>query len=256
MFLKKIHPKQLAKFPRGSQKAFLGRMWDRMHADANSSVLKETKAFSQLKNLSILSGPLNVNAVSLDPYRAGRQTLALPEDEDWLSPIDCFVRRNIEMFCATEFHIQNVTHLKSSIIIGQVGLRCLFCARSPEGTCTSATTFPRSISQIAKFVRDFKSNHLQQCKWIPAEQKTALMKMKKTTSLTSVLKRYYIISAKALGLSNGNGLHGGVWLGAPKSRDIKFQAGTNQRSDEENYGYPLINMEDIGCHEKVSSTAV
>ena len=266
IFLKKIHPQQLSKFPRGSQKAFLARMWDRMHSNSlENNIFKKDK--NQGHDQTTMCGPLNVTSTGSKKHNFGRMTLAIPEDDAWLSSMDCFVRKNVEIFCANNDDVQNAKLSNITVEIGQVGLRCLFCSRTPEGLCPTAMRYPRSTSQISKFVRTFKTKHLQQCKCIPAEQKTLLMKMKKTSSLTSVLKRYYIISAKALGLTDKNG---GVWLEKSGKKEETSATDKTRHSNAENIPnnsvlqikysstdeYPIMNSMDFDCFESTITTAV
>eukprot|EP00815_Leptocylindrus_aporus_P004294 CAMPEP_0116069904 /NCGR_PEP_ID=MMETSP0322-20121206/12623_1 /TAXON_ID=163516 /ORGANISM="Leptocylindrus danicus var. apora, Strain B651" /LENGTH=445 /DNA_ID=CAMNT_0003557473 /DNA_START=246 /DNA_END=1580 /DNA_ORIENTATION=+ len=203
--LKKIHPQQLAKYPRGSQKIFLRRMWKRMHGDdaVDGKLSVDSKAVAKKDHMA---NSLNVDTIPNNQMNAlpgfdGRVTLAIAEDQDWLSEMDCFVRRSLEVFQATEKDVRDVfSQQKKTIAKGQVGIRCIYCAASAGETHCEAIAYPSSISHISKAVREFRSNHLQLCQRIPTDQKKIFDGMKTSSSLTSVLKRYYVLSAKALGL--------------------------------------------------------
>jgi len=100
--LKVRHTEQMALLPRGSQKVFLRRMWRRLHdGDADAARKADTsvdrKALELEKSEKVTSGTAakvlkNDNAVT--PPQAPRDPvlLAVPQDKDWLSDLDCFVR--------------------------------------------------------------------------------------------------------------------------------------------------------------------
>jgi len=137
--------------------------------------------------------------------------LAISEDKEWLSDHDCFVRRNVEVFAAEEKDVLTAAaDRKVCISVGQVGIRCLHCAvavsrysggrRGARGT---AVAYPHSISSIYECVKDFHRNHLvNNCPHLPPEVKSKTSELKGTmaTSLSSVLRRYYVMAAKALGM--------------------------------------------------------
>ena len=110
--LKKIHSQQLAKYPRGSQKIFLRRMWKRMHGDdaVDGKLSVDSKAVAKKDHMA---NSLNVDTIPNNQMNAlpgfdGRVTLAIAEDQDWLSEMDCFVRRSLEVFQATEKDVRDV----------------------------------------------------------------------------------------------------------------------------------------------------
>ncbi len=144
-----------------------------------------------------------VETSSTSPSSSKRILLSLEEDKEWLSDMDCFIRTNIEVFCATNDDVETaLSDRKYPIHRGQVGIRCLHCAQSEEGEGArgTAVSFPYSISGIYESVREFQRLHLESCPCIPSDVRGKLEKMKGSTSLSSVLRRYYIIAAKALGM--------------------------------------------------------
>ena len=74
--------------------------------------------------------------------------------------------------------------------------------------------YPNSVSSIYESVRDFRQLHLNSCPTLPTDLKCAMSKLNhdSRSSLTSVLRRYYIQSARALGLfdsEDGGGIRAG-----------------------------------------------
>ncbi|EJK69432.1 hypothetical protein THAOC_09315 [Thalassiosira oceanica] len=134
--------------------------------------------------------------------QASRVLLAIHEDKDWLSDMDCFVRNNIEVFSSNPLDVENAAaDRKYPIKLGQVGIRCIHCASSTGGARGAAVAYPYSISGIYESVREFQRLHLEHCPHLPAELKETSKRLGSgASSLSSVLRRYYVQAARALGL--------------------------------------------------------
>ncbi|KAL7553142.1 hypothetical protein ACHAWF_017615 [Thalassiosira exigua] len=142
-----------------------------------------------------------------------RVLLAIPEDKDWLSDTDCFVRSNVEVFGARQDDVdQAAADRKYPILVGQVGIRCIHCAAVPGGARGAAVSYPYSVSGIYESVREFQRLHLDSCPNVSQELRAASEKLaKKSASLSSVLRRYYVQAARALGLHDTH--DGGIRAG-------------------------------------------
>ena len=93
-----------------------------------------------------------------------------------------------------------------------MGIRCVHCAMSEGGARGAAVSYPYSISGIYESVREFQRLHLDNCKNIPGDLRTASEKLGSgAASLSSVLRRYYVQAARALGLydTHDNGIRAG-----------------------------------------------
>jgi hypothetical protein len=135
------------------------------------------------------------------PTPSSRVLLAIPEDKEWLSDTDCFIRRQLEVFCATEDDVDAaVSDRKYPVQAGQVGIRCIHCALTKEGANGQAVAYPFSISGIYEAAREFQRLHLENCENLPLSAKTKLVSLKGSSSLSSVLRKYFVLAAKALGL--------------------------------------------------------
>ena len=244
--LKKAHPEQMSKLPRGSQKIFFRRMWRRLHEgdpqDDNvlvespkaassprppvpsirTSPEKDTKSldeFSHSGSITVTSDEtilvmqrsakeaakaLAQSAVSKagPPSPSSRILVAIPEDKEWLSDIDSYVRKQLEVFCATEADVKAAREdRKYPITVGQVGIRCIHCAIAQGNDAIGhAIAYPFSISGIYESVKEFHRLHLDSCPNLPNTSKAKLESMKGASSLSSVLRKYYTLAAKALGL--------------------------------------------------------
>ena len=138
--------------------------------------------------------------------------LAIKEDQEWLSDHDCFVRRNLEVFTAARADVLTARADlgKLGVTVGQVGIRCLHCAvavsrysNGRRGARGTAVVYPNSISSIFECVKQLHRNHLENdCPHLPTGVKLKILELKggMASSLSSVLRRYHVMAAKALGL--------------------------------------------------------
>lgn len=240
--VKQQHPEQMARLPRGSQKVFFRRMWRRLHdgdpktkveegETKKASLPSETKpaeagidaseapltnkdspgsTIGSAESILLLERPTKEAAKALadaavqdgPPSPSSRILLAIPEDKEWLSDTDCFVRRQLEVFCATKEDVETArSDRKYPVFEGQVGIRCVHCALS-KGAKGAAVAYPFSISGIYESVREFQRLHLDGCGNLPSAVKSKFAGLKGASSLSSVLRKYYVLAARALGLQD------------------------------------------------------
>jgi hypothetical protein len=233
LVLKGRHLDQMHLLPRGSQKVFFRRVWRRLHdregssstptkshpsfldeergidpspsADPYSpeSALPAAASLLAIRARFQLAQPRELDSSdSIPEEKCERVLLAIPEDKDWLSDMDCFVRKNIEVFIAKQSDVENAAaDRKYPIKVGQVGIRCIHCAMTSVGARSSAVSYPYSISGIYESVRELHRMHLETCPNVPKDAKEAsVMLGSGSASLSSVLRRYYVQAARALGL--------------------------------------------------------
>jgi hypothetical protein len=178
-----------------------------------------SEAAKALVDSSIQSGP---------PSPSSRVLLAIPEDREWLSDTDCFVRRQLEVFCATKQDvIAAMEDRKYPIKEGQVGIRCIHCAMTKNGVGARgpAVAYPFSISGLFESAREIERMHLGSrdnigsrdnlmitCENLPLSAKEKLESLKgAASSLSSVLRKYFVLAAKALGLRDSvDGIQAGA----------------------------------------------
>jgi hypothetical protein len=238
LVLKGRHHEQIQTLPRGSQKVFFRRVWRRLHDSAGQQAATpdRDRQLIPLAERSALDPPMsalaafaetalmspgvavsasnrllasaaksleNQSSTSIIPNaKSERVLLAIPDDKNWLSDNDCFVRNNIEVFTANQSDVEKAAAArKYPIKLGQVGIRCVHCAMASEGVSCGAVSYPYSISGIYESVREFQRLHLVNCQHIPQDVKVRSEKLVGgSSSLSSVLRRYYVQAARALGL--------------------------------------------------------
>ena len=132
------------------------------------------------------------------PSPSSRVLLSTPEDKQWLSDHDCFVRKQVEVFCATREDIDLSNGFAKE---GQVGIRCIHCALSKQGLHDDGgVAYPTSISAMYDSVREFQRAHLEACSNLPQDNRNRLATATGASSLSSVLRNYFQMSAKSIGL--------------------------------------------------------
>jgi len=276
LVLKDRHSSQMSSRPRGSQKVFFRRVWRRLHSgdidaaekaspsSSPTSLITMSPKFlatsvvveSALKSPEMASGTaaqmLKASIAASSPDKE-RVLLALPQDKDWLSDMDCFVRNNVEIFSATENDLVIAkTDKKYPIKLGQVGLRCIHCAGSGMGARREAVMYPYSVSGIYESVRDFQKLHLDYCPHLLPELKGAMSKLTRgCSSLSSVLRRYYVQAARALGLFDSE--DGGIRAGGTVIPMISSGFSTSELS-RKRVSSPVVFDQAVSKRQKVTLT--
>ena len=240
--LKKHHPSQMTEKSRGSQKTFLRRVWRRMHDDISEGSEGEEGSEKQsqeifqadsivtlgsdspdtadkVKALQEATGggeakikeaaKVLADSVKTSGKKATCILLAIDQDKEWgLSDLDCFVRQNLELFCATDGDAEANAQSEGKgdgIVSGQVGIRCVNCSSSKRLPCQDKqgyVTYPASLDDLFSAVRAYKSKHLPTCPNIPEEgrEKFNFLTGSSSSSFGSIVRQYYLKSAEALGL--------------------------------------------------------
>ena len=124
---------------------------------------------------------------------------AIPEDREWLSDSDCLIRKYLEVFAANKVNVRQhrQSGKKGSIEVGQVGIRCVYCASSPEASFDKTSfIYPPTISDIYDSVREIQKCHFQSCANMPERERAKLATLKTASSCSSVIRKYYIVAAQ------------------------------------------------------------
>ena len=97
--------------------------------------------------------------------------LGTETDRQYLNPLHCFVRRNVEVFVATDDDITAPSPgRKVRVGVGQVGIRCIHCAKLPsKDRVKRAVCYPPSVSAIYHSVSNMKFDHFGSCRGLPEE---------------------------------------------------------------------------------------
>lgn len=219
--LKLCHPLQMSNLPRGWQKIFFRRMWRRIHDHETqqepAAAAQDTASPTNANNPASEEGaewPDNMlgfgsgSRPGPNNAAASKSLLAMPEDKQWLSDLDCQIRTWIEVFKVTDSEMGRIERATGEQLrLDQVGLRCVFCTDRADDM---AIQFPPAIDRIYESVRELQRLHFHKCPNMPENLKKKVAFDKSASSLSSILRRYYVISAKAHGMRMYDHLESGI----------------------------------------------
>lgn len=132
--------------------------------------------------------------------------LALTQDKENLSELQCLIRENIEIFTATEK--DKNTHFRGrnwTVETGQVGVRCKHCYKAPENEDKqpkSSRYFPLNLSGIYQASQNIYHFHFKNgcCPNMPKKNLSGFNKTKPSRSCYRGGKQYWIMAAESLGV--------------------------------------------------------
>jgi len=138
--------------------------------------------------------------------------LAMPTDKDWITPLHCFVRRYcVELFTASTsdiFH-RSSKGKRRPIHAGRIGIRCPHCHKVEDnsagnnnrnGLNKGSVYFPTTIASIYNATMNLLQRHMHVCENVPQEIMKRYNDLKADDARSGTSKKYWIESAKALGL--------------------------------------------------------
>jgi hypothetical protein len=173
---------------------------------APSDTSKTNESMMSTESFDSNGSPESV--VYLDKYYEGCVPLALPEDNNNLSPLRCFLRQQVCAFSASEEDIAVRAPTTFSITVGQIGIGCLHCVRCPpKQRSNRAVCFPFSINRIYQSVADIQRFHFTECRNLPVDVKDRFLELQSASSKGSkglATRQYWVASARKIGLVDTN----------------------------------------------------
>ena len=108
-------------------------------------------------------------------------------DVHFLSPLHCFVRRHVEFFEASQQDLAAPSPgRKVRIQLGQVGLRCIHCARlPPKQRVKRALCYPQSVGGIYHAVSNMKFDHFGICPGLSLHDKLEFQRLRQAAGRSS-----------------------------------------------------------------------
>ena len=105
--------------------------------------------------------------------------LSLATENDWsvLPELDYLLCRSVEMFGASKEDVQDYKCFEgscSTVVVGQVGLRCKHCSLSPFATAGYVNVFPASIDHIGAGLRMMAEWHFPRCSLTPVHMREGM----------------------------------------------------------------------------------
>lgn len=139
-------------------------------------------------------------------WHTGCISLSLPEDEEVLSPLHCFMRRYcVEAFTAAPEDVATPRYGKShglKVVAGQVGIRCMYCKNRPVGKRPErAVCYPSSLKNIYHSIETWQRRHSLVCPDIPSWVRQSMVElMESSKSRAGGRRQYWEDSATRLGM--------------------------------------------------------
>lgn len=139
--------------------------------------------------------------------------LSQPEDTMYLNKLHCFVRRNTQVFKATQEDIASPSPgRKKPITLGQVGIRCIHCAhlnKNNDNNTTKLRTrraicYPPTINSIYHVVSNMKFDHFGFCSGLSQKDKEEFWMLKNNSSRTSCRNKSSIVDQGRSSNTNGS----------------------------------------------------
>ncbi|KAL7466799.1 hypothetical protein ACHAXS_007080 [Conticribra weissflogii] len=143
---------------------------------------------------------------------ANSMPLSLKDDSCWVTPLHCFVRKHfVEVFTAGEDDVKLPSKGKRrQTTKHQVGIRCPHCrdltkntkehSSESNGAVIGSVYYPNSITHIYNATMNLLQRHLQKCPNMPKELLERYNLLKSDDARSAISKKYWIDSARSLGL--------------------------------------------------------
>lgn len=154
----------------------------------------------------------SVSSQQSNNFFCGSTSLALDTDEDFLSPLHCFMRRYcVEAFTATSqdateprqgLSQTRLTKTSYRVMEGQVGIRCIHCkhrsVRRERAVC-----FPSSLKNVYHSIETWQRRHSLVCQDIPPWVKASMTELvQNSRSGAGGRRQYWEESARRVGLAD------------------------------------------------------
>jgi hypothetical protein len=127
-------------------------------------------------------------------------------DDVTLSPYQCLVRQQMELFEASEDDVQfNISKMSKAIAVGQVGLRCRHCAVLPPfARPKAAVYYPRTLDSLYQFGQNMvKNHHCGSCMKIDEGTKQKLLHLQEERRRGKGGRERWAEAARAMGVVEG-----------------------------------------------------
>ena len=132
-------------------------------------------------------------------------------DDDSLSPYQCLVRKQIEIFEARPEDVDtNAQGRNKPIVLGQVGIRCRHCAGTmARHRARAAVYFPAKLHGLYQAAQNMATIHLaKSCKVLPESIRAELQNLRERKSSAGGGKAYWGNGARILGVIEQDEGHG------------------------------------------------
>jgi len=119
--------------------------------------------------------PPPFSETTLTPFLLIQDVAQAPDN---LSHLDIIICQNVEVFQASSSDVSDhETYGGMSVNAGQIGLRCIHCARTPFAKADYSAVFPASFGRVADSLRMMIDMHFKKCTSLPHHTKTQVQQI-------------------------------------------------------------------------------
>lgn len=141
------------------------------------------------------AGVMPPTAPAKEPTGRPPTLLYLECDADSLSPYQCLVRNQIELFEALREDVEsNAQGRNRPIVIGQVGIRCRYCNQlPPKQRARGGVYYPARLNGLYQAAQNMAVSHLAElCEYVPARVRDELKTLRERKSSAGGGKKYWV----------------------------------------------------------------
>lgn len=115
------------------------------------------------------------------------RSLAMPNDQDHLSPYQCLLRKQMQFFAADWDDIAVIQGRNKPVVRQQVGLRCIHCAHIPiKNRDKGSTYFSSRLDALYQSAQNLAKKHLlEKCRHVPTAIREQLLQLKRIVPVPS-----------------------------------------------------------------------
>lgn len=193
------------------------------------SIIKQSEDSSDEKTESV-DGDEPIKTINGKPFPT---RLALPEDEEKLNSMHCFLRAELlELFLIEQapapppkpapgeentleaLEAELVHQPPPNSVANRIGIRCVHCSRKKkiygqECEAPMAVFYPKSLAELYRLVTSWQRVHLRKCKSLPKGMRETYQTLR-ANDKTRGKTHYWVTSAKRIGLKDSNRPAGGI----------------------------------------------
>ena len=211
---KSYHYHQMKHLKRGSITTFFRRIYGRLQVPEKPS---SKPIFSEKAPIEIQRKPSgNDSPLDIPPTKNSSEdkvqsnSISVPDDFDWLSETECYLRKNLEFFCTTDSDVKFFGNCPDAELPreGQIGARCIHCAQQMRCKGLSDPRVFRlfsSVKNIRATILDFQE-HLSHCQYASSHCNEVFKSPRLTTHTARIVAEYYERCHFNLGLIDDKGL--------------------------------------------------
>jgi len=216
--MKPYHYHQMKHLSRGSLTTFFRRIYGRLQVPEEPSskpIFSEKAPVEIQRKPSGDDSPVDSTGIDIPPSKNSSEdkfqtnSISMPDDFDWLTEKECYLRKNLEFFCITDSDVRFFGTCPDAKLprIGQIGARCIHCAQQMRCKGLSDPRVFRlfsSVKNIRATVLDFQE-HLSHCQLVSSHC-NQVFKSPLTTHTVRIVAEYYERCHFNLGLIDDRGM--------------------------------------------------